>query len=133
MVTNYTLDTCKGHAPIHMGPVFLPCSAGHSESYGPVRAKNGTGKLEYLRTFDISDALSGRGGQGEEAEAPRALWGLFGPQLSRHSFSLWKHQAFCSWVGLTGSKHLTDRLSILGAPLGKAVPKPGVNQVPVCI
>lgn len=88
MVTNYTLDTCKAHAPIHVGPVFLPCSAGHSESYGQVRVKNGTSKLEYLRTFDISDALSRGRGRGEEAEAPGALWGLCGPQLSRHSCSL---------------------------------------------
>lgn len=87
MVTNYTLDTCKAHAPIYVGPVLLlPCSAGHSESYGQIRVKNGTGKLEYLRTFDISDALSlGSGERGEEAEAPRALWGLCGPQLSRQS------------------------------------------------
>lgn len=70
VVTNHTLDTCKVCAPIHVGPVlFLPCSAGHSESSGQVGVKGGTGKLEYLRTFDISYAHSlgagwGGGGRG---------------------------------------------------------------------
>lgn len=76
-ITNHTVDICKAHAHIHVGLVlFLPCSAGHSESCGQIRVKDGTGKMEYLRTFAISDALSlGARGVGTEAEAPRALWG----------------------------------------------------------
>ena len=54
-----------------------------------IRVQDGTGKLEHLRAFAISDALSLVWGAGRaEAETPRVLWGLCGSQLSRHGCCL---------------------------------------------
>lgn len=50
---------------------------------GQVRVKDGIGELKYLGVCHPPCSFNSW-----EAEAPRALWGLCGPQLSRHICSL---------------------------------------------
>lgn len=58
-VVNHTVDSCKAHTHVHLGPIlFLPRSAGHSESYGQVRVKDGTGEPECLEPFATSKCTS---------------------------------------------------------------------------
>lgn len=54
-----TVDSSEAHTLVHVGPMlFLPCCAGHSEYYGQVRVKDGTGEPECLKPFAIPSALS---------------------------------------------------------------------------